>query len=176
VAGNYFGPPLPYIGGFAPEGNKVPMQRGKPVPPAGGDAAQVWSSPEEAMDKLRDGLLGTFGDIATFVLGRPIGAGVAASRQRSTGEGGAANVLKSAGEQYSAETGRQVTGAKKALGIDPADWQAFIRQTGTDWGIYGGLALLGVLGLVFLVSAAGGGSLRPLSPRSAFRKVAKVAK
>jgi hypothetical protein len=172
VAENYFAPPLSYIGGFAPEGNKVPMQRGSPAPPAGGDKSRVLSTPGEALDRLQEGLLGTWGDIATFVFGRPIGGGVAANRQRSAGEGGAANVLKSAGEQYSAETGRQVTGAKKALGIDPADWQAFIRQTGTDWGIYGGLALLGLLGLVFLVSAAGGGSPQIVIQRAA-KKISK---
>lgn len=47
--------------------------------------------------------------------------------------------------------------ARKALGIDPTDWQTFIRQTLADWGIYAGLGVLLLLGLVFLVSAAGGG-------------------
>jgi len=48
--------------------------------------------------------------------------------------------------------------AGKAAGIDPASWQTFIRQTAADWGVYVGLGVLGLLGLVFLVSAGGGGS------------------
>lgn len=51
-----------------------------------------------------------------------------------------------------------IDAAKKALGVDPASWQTFIRQTLADWGVYAGLGVLGLLGLVFLVSAAGGKS------------------
>src|SRR5207249_2939063 len=61
--------------------------------------------------------------------------------------------------------------ARKAAGIDPASWQTFIKQTLTDWGIYAGLGVLLLLGLVFLVSAAGGGPA-PVVIQRAGKKIA----
>ncbi len=64
--------------------------------------------------------------------------------------------------------------ARKALGINPADWQTFIRQTGADWGVYVGLGVLGLIGLVFLVSAGGGGS-PPVVIQNVKKKVSGTA-
>lgn len=127
----------------------TPMKRGFPQEPAGGSGR--WSSQSEIWDRLREGVLGTFGDIFTWGFGFPIGPGAAADYQRRTGEGGAAAIGGAAREQYG-KAGEQ---AANAIPNIPDQVGNVIKSFLPSAGQRRDIVIYGLAALVFTVALFG---------------------